>query len=117
MQRMFATLLVSSLAFYADAALAKGDIEAGKAKAIVCQACHGADGNAGTDPQYPRLAGQYHDYLSRALHEYKSGERKNAIMAGFAATLSEQDILNVSAYFASLPDSKLLDLHGKMQGD
>ncbi|MEP7044471.1 MAG: cytochrome c [Dokdonella sp.] len=116
MKRLFASLLITTLACSTATAFAKGDIEAGKAKAAVCQACHGADGNAGTDPQYPRLAGQYHDYLERALHEYKTGDRKNPIMAGFATTLSDEDILNLAAYFSSLP-SKLTDLHDHVQGD
>ena len=117
MKRFFASLLIATLAFATASAFARGDIDAGKAKAVVCQACHGADGNAGTDPQYPRLAGQYHDYLARALQEYKSGDRKNPIMAGFAATLSDQDIDNVTTYFASLPGSKLTDMSGHVQGD
>ncbi len=117
MKRFFASLLITTLAVFASPAFAKGDIEAGKAKAAPCQACHGTDGNAGIDPQYPRLAGQYHDYLERALHEYKNGERKNPIMVGFATTLTDEDILNVSAYFASLPESKLTDLHHHVQGD
>jgi cytochrome c553 len=116
MKRSFASLLITALATCATPAFAKGDIEAGKAKALPCQACHGADGNA-ADPQYPRLAGQYHDYLERALHEYKKGERKNPIMVGFAAPLSDEDIANLAAYFASLPGSKLTDLHNKVQGD
>lgn len=116
MKRFFAPLLITTLACVSTAAFAKGDLEAGKAKSIVCQACHGADGNA-ADPQYPRLAGQYHDYLARALHEYKTGERKNPIMIGFAATLSDADIENLASYFASLPGSKLTDLHDHVQGD
>jgi cytochrome c553 len=116
MKRLFASLLITTLACSAGSAFAKGDIEAGKAKAVVCQACHGADGNAGTDPQYPRLAGQYHDYIERALHEYKTGDRKNPIMAGFATTLSDEDIINLAAYFSSLP-TKLTDLHDHVQGD
>ena len=84
-------------------AMAAGDIDAGKAKSVTCQACHGADGAAKIDPQYPRLAGQYRDYLARALHEYKSGSRDNPIMAGFVATLSDEDIADLAAYFASLP--------------
>ncbi|HEY0179605.1 MAG TPA: cytochrome c [Dokdonella sp.] len=115
MKRLIVSLSITTLALAAGTASAKGDIEAGKAKAVVCQACHGADGNA-VDPQYPRLAGQYHDYLERALHEYKTGERKNPIMAGFVTTLSDQDIENLAAYFSSLP-SKLTDLHGRVQGD
>lgn len=117
MKRYIAPLLTTFVFSAGAATAATPDLEAGKAKAIVCQACHGADGNAGTDPQYPRLAGQYRDYLARALHEYKKGERKNPIMAGFVATLSDQDIENLAAYFASLPGSKLGDLHGHVQGE
>lgn len=80
-----------------------------------CAACHAADGN-GTNAQYPRLAGQYHDYLARALHEYKSGDRKNAIMAGFVATLSDADIDALSRYYAAMP-TKLDDLAHHEQGD
>ena len=80
-----------------------GDVEAGKTKSATCQACHGADGNTTIDGSYPKLAGQYATYLVKALHDYKSGERKNPIMAGFAATLSEQDIADLAAYFASQP--------------
>ncbi len=117
MKRFLASLMIATLAVGATPVFAaKGDIEAGKAKSIPCQACHGADGNA-ADPQYPRLAGQYRDYLERALHEYKSGGRKNPIMAGFVTTLSDEDITNLAAYYASLPGSKLTDLHNKVQGD
>jgi cytochrome c553 len=88
-------------AFASTAAFAQGDIEAGKAKSVVCQACHGADGNGTGDGQYPRIAGQYADYLVKALKDYKSGARPNAIMAGFATTLSEGDIENLAAFFAA----------------
>jgi len=77
-----------------------GDIAAGKQKSEPCQACHGVDGN-NPDPNFPRLAGQYEDYLIRALQDYKSGERKNAIMNGLAAPLSAQDQADLAAYFAS----------------
>ncbi|MEV8518695.1 cytochrome c [Dyella marensis] len=103
------------LAFASLQAQAAGNIEAGKQKAAACFACHGADGNA-VDPQYPRLAGQYNMYIQRALHEYKSGARNNAIMKGFVATLSEQDIEDVAAYFSSQP-TKLGTLEGHIQGD
>ena len=116
MKRFTALLALAALTL-AGPAFAKGDVDAGKAKSVTCQACHGADGNAGVDPQYPRLAGQYADYLSRALHQYKAGDRKNPIMAGFATTLSETDIDDLSAYFASLPGSKLTDLHGHIEGE
>ncbi|MBU3724253.1 MAG: cytochrome c [Burkholderiaceae bacterium] len=81
-----------------------GNIAAGKEKATaICAACHGADGITAIDPSYPKLAGQYPDYLTRALSDYKSGARKNAIMAGMAAALSKEDIANIAAYYASLP--------------
>ncbi len=81
-------------------AQAAGDIDAGKQKSAACAACHGADGNS-TNPAFPILAGQYQNYLVRALEDYKSGQRKNAIMAGIAATLSEQDREDLAAYYAS----------------
>ena len=115
MNRIFSLVALAATLTISTSAFAGGDIEAGKKKSLACQACHGADGNAGTDAQYPRLAGQYHDYLEQALREYKNGKRKNVIMGGFAKPLSEDDILDVSAYFASLP-GKVEDLHGHLQG-
>ena len=103
------------LALASGQALANGNIARGKQKAATCFACHGVDGNA-VDPQYPRLAGQYNEYLQQALHEYKDGRRKNPIMMGMAAALTDQDIEDVAAYFSSLP-SKLDTLQGHIQGD
>jgi cytochrome c553 len=100
--------LVSLAAFAAAVALGTGsaaaaDVAAGAAKAKeVCQACHGLDGNSQA-PDYPKLGGQRRDYLAKALRDYKSGARKNPIMAGFASTLSVSDIENVAAYYASQP--------------
>jgi cytochrome c553 len=68
-----------------------------------CAACHGKDGKTPTDPSYPKLAGQYADYLAVALLAYQNGERKNAIMAGIAKPLSRKDIENLAAYFSNLP--------------
>jgi len=81
-------------------AQAAGDIVAGKEKSAVCAACHGADGNSPSSA-FPILAGQYQDYLVRTLADYKTGKRNNAIMTGFAATLSEQDREDLAAFFAS----------------
>lgn len=79
------------------------DTAAGQAKAKeICQACHGLDGNSAT-ADYPKLGGQYPDYLAKALRDYKSGARKNPIMAGFAGALTAKDIDNVAAYYASQP--------------
>jgi cytochrome c553 len=89
------------LAFPATAA----DLAAGRAKAEqLCAACHTATGNA-TNPDYPVLAGQHADYLERALRDYKSGARKNAIMAPMAQPLSKQEIENLAAWFASQPST------------
>ncbi len=77
-----------------------GDADAGAAKAAVCAACHSADGNS-VDPQYPKLAGQHERYTARHLALYKSGERENAIMLGFAAALSPQDMRDIGAFFAT----------------
>lgn len=79
---------------------AGGDPAVGKAKSEVCAGCHGADGNQPTAPMYPILAGQHANYLSHALHDYKSGKRKNPVMAGFAGALSDQDIADLAAYFS-----------------
>ena len=85
----------------ADAAAIKpGDATAGAGKAAVCGACHGMDGNS-TDPQYPKLAGQQESYIVLQLESFKSGKRQNPIMAGFASALSEQDMHDIGAYFAS----------------
>ena len=77
------------------------DVNAGKKTVeTVCQACHGMNGNGKTD-QDARLAGQYPDYLVKALEDYASGARRNPIMMGIASTLSEADRANVAAYYAT----------------
>lgn len=82
------------------------DIAQGRAKADqVCAACHGKDGNTPIDPSYPRLAGQHRDFLERALLDYRTDARKNAIMAAQAKQLSRADVSNIAAYYASLPGS------------
>ena len=84
--------------------LIAADLNAGKEKAEgVCAGCHGNDGVNGIMPSYPIIAGQHEDYLLQALTDYKSGSRKNAVMAGIASTLTKEDIINLSAYFSQLP--------------
>ncbi|HSE12967.1 MAG TPA: cytochrome c [Rudaea sp.] len=116
MKRTISIALLAACAFATSALAAEIPVEKVKEKVRTCAACHGEDGNATANAMYPRLAGQYHDYLARALHEYKSGERKNPIMAGFAATLSEAEIQALASYFASLP-GKLDDLSRHEQGN
>jgi len=98
------TLAVAALIALSTTGLAAAaDVEAGKKKAQeVCAACHNMDG-VSTIPEYPKLAGQYADYLNKALRDYKSGARKNPIMAGFAGTLSKADIDNLAEYYAAQP--------------
>ncbi|NIR59307.1 MAG: cytochrome c4 [Gammaproteobacteria bacterium] len=79
--------------------LERGDSQRGKHKARACMACHGADGNS-TNAQYPRLAGQHANYTVKQLREFKNGERENAIMKGQVASLSEQDMWDIAAYYA-----------------
>ena len=97
MKAALAVLLLAALPAHAA-----GNAESGKAKAAqVCAACHGPDGNKPSDPTQPILAGQYYDYLVRALTDYKIGRRNNPIMKGFAAQLSKQDIEDLAAWFSS----------------
>lgn len=79
-------------------ALAAGDPAAGQEKSATCAACHGPDGNSPTT-QYPNLAGQNAGYIAKQLKEFKEGVRVNAIMAGMAAALSEQDMEDLGAYY------------------
>jgi cytochrome c553 len=74
-----------------------------------CVDCHGAGGNAPIDPTYPRLGGQYHDYLAHSLQLYRDGDRANSLMASQAKALTDQQIADLAAYFGSQP-SKLRDL-------
>lgn len=77
-----------------------GDAKLGKEKSATCIACHNADGNS-TNAMYPSIAGQSEAYLLKQLKEFKSGVRDNAIMAGMVGALSEEDMQNLAAYYAS----------------
>lgn len=102
--RLRVVMLVAAVLAIPGLAQAAGDAAAGKAKAAVCTACHGANGKA-MIPSYPHLAGQQAQYLELALKAYKNGERTGgqaAIMSGMAKPLSDEDIANLAAYFSSL---------------
>jgi cytochrome c553 len=89
-------------AFLAGQPLKAGSPPKGEAPAKateLCVACHGLDG-VGITPQYPSLAGQYPDYLERALKDYRDGGRKNAVMGGFVTGLSDADIKALASYYA-----------------
>ncbi|GAW95116.1 cytochrome c [Colwellia marinimaniae] len=81
------------------AAIYAGNVAAGKNKAVACAACHGADGNSPA-PMYPSLAGQSANYLAKQLADFKSGARKDPVMAGMVAALSKEDINDLAAFFA-----------------
>ncbi|MBU2923782.1 cytochrome c [Colwellia sp. 4_MG-2023] len=88
------TVLMASPVFAGDAA-------AGKGKSMVCAACHGAEGVSAI-PIYPNLAGQKEAYLAKQLTDFKSGKRDEPTMKGMAAALSDEDIADLAAYYASL---------------
>jgi cytochrome c553 len=103
---LFSALLLAALPMTLSA---KGNPEAGQAKSQVCQACHGLDGKS-IAPIYPNLAGQHEDYLVKALADYRAGRRSNAIMAPMAVNLSNQDIEDLAAWFASQEGLKDLSI-------
>ena len=100
MKRVVITLGIVALSFQVGAVLAAGDVQAGKAKAASCAGCHGANGE-GKDP-YPKLTGKTEDETVKALKEYKEGKRTNAVMKALVKPLSDQDMANLGAYYASL---------------
>jgi cytochrome c553 len=93
---LFAALVACAL----PVAAGSGEAEVGKKKSAPCAACHGANGVSAA-PEFPNLAGQYEDYLLTAMHHYKNGKRKNPIMQGMVANLSEKDMEDLAAYFAT----------------
>ena len=97
---MSLSLAAPAFAQEGAAASAEGSADAGRAKSATCAACHGADGNSVT-PDWPSLAGQHPGYIVRQLKAFKNGDRQNVTMMPFAQMLSEQDMLDVAAYFAA----------------
>jgi cytochrome c553 len=82
------------------AAAPQGSVDAGRAKSATCAACHGPDGNS-VSPTWPSLAGQHPEYIARQIKAFKSGDRKDVTMMPFAQLLSDQDVLDVAAYFSA----------------
>lgn len=100
---LLASLLIATAAHAntEPAAKAKPDLAKGQTISTqVCAACHTADGSRGS-PANPILAGQHPEYLAKQLADFKAGKRKSAVMQGFAGTLSDEDIRNVTAFYAS----------------
>lgn len=102
---LLALALCAPLSVLAEGAAAdpfvKGDAAAGATKAAVCSACHGPGGNGAINPEWPKLAGQGSSYLASQLAAFKAHKRPNPIMWGQAAALSDQDMADLAAYFAS----------------
>ncbi len=100
MKTLAAALISLALGVSASTVLAAGDPVSGKTKSASCAACHGTDGNS-VNPEWPKLAGQHASYLAKQLKDYQSGKRENATMTGMAAALSNQDMEDLAAYFAT----------------
>jgi cytochrome c553 len=98
--KLLLRVIAGLLVFVSLHAVAKGDASAGQAKSAVCAACHGTDGNS-VVPNWPKLAGQHEPYLARHIALIKSGARPVPEMAGIVPGLSDQDIDDLAAYFAS----------------
>jgi cytochrome c553 len=99
-------ILAAALVALGGNAWAAGNPANGKAIAEkVCAACHGADGAKPAAPENPILAGQYKDYLVKALSDYQSGKRSNPIMKTFAGQLKKAEIEDVAAWFSSQPSA------------
>jgi cytochrome c553 len=104
MESIMKKLVIAALLAAPMMAQAQGDAEAGKNKAGVCASCHGANG-IGIAPMYPNLAGQKAMYLELSIKAYRNGQRTGgnaAMMAPMVANLSDQDIADLAAYYASL---------------
>ncbi len=100
MKKMLLMAVIGMTLAMSTSLMAAGNIAAGKTKAVMCAACHGVDGNSPSD-MFPKIAGQGEAYLVKQLMEFKSGVRSNAIMAPMVASLSDQDMADVAAYFSS----------------
>ncbi|MDD5393297.1 MAG: c-type cytochrome [Thiothrix sp.] len=103
MKKVLAFVLTGlAISITASAWAEGGNAEAGKTKSATCAACHGADGNS-TNPEWPKLAGQHASYIVKQLTNFKEDKRVNATMSPMAKPLSEQDVADLAAYFASQP--------------
>jgi len=110
MTRIQYLVTVALFSFAPAMAFSAGNAAEGQNKSAVCQTCHGATGKS-VQPIYPNLAGQHQDYLSKTLYDFRDGSRKNALMNGFAANLSDTDIEDIAAWYAS--QSGLIEITDK----
>jgi cytochrome c553 len=106
MKRFWILAITISSTIVSNSALPAGSAEAGATKAVVCQACHGANGNS-TNPEWPSLAGVGADYIADQLKNFKEGKRANPVMMPNAMSLSADDMADLGAYFDSLVNTGL----------
>ena len=99
--RLAACLLASACILAVSQPCRAGDVKAGRAKALACQACHGLDGLSKL-PDAPHLAGQPERYLVKSLDEYRKGVRKNELMTLVVKDLSDQDIADLASYYSAI---------------
>ena len=90
-----------ALVFSVSAVQAAGNADEGKKNSAVCAGCHGADGNSGINPLWPKLAGQHPQYIEKQLKDFKAGNRTDPLMAPMAMGLTEQGMADLAAYFSS----------------
>ncbi len=100
MTAKFAALALAAVLGWTGSAHAAGTVEAGQAKSATCMACHGMDGNS-ANPEWPSIAGQHSSYIIKQLKHFKAGERQNPLMTPMAMILSEQDMEDLAAFYAS----------------
>lgn len=98
MRKPFAVAMMAAALGISSTALAEGSAEAGQEKSAVCVACHGVDGNS-ANPEWPSLAGQHAGYLAVQLTAFRDGVRQNPLMSPIAMGLSDQDVLDLAAYY------------------
>src|ERR1700692_4840945 len=106
MKRLWILAATISGAIVSNSASPAGSVETGATKAVVCQACHGANGNS-SNPEWPSLAGLGADYIAEQLKNFKEGKRTNPVMMPNAASLSPADMADLGAYFDSLTNTGL----------
>lgn len=100
MNKINITIAAGILSLLPALTLAAGNAAKGQHKSAVCHACHGVNGKS-VEPIYPNLAGQHQDYLIKTLEGFRDGSRQNTVMSGFATNLSDEDIEDISAWYAS----------------
>src|SRR5580698_203407 len=106
MKRFWILAITISSTIVSNSALPAGSVQSGATKAVVCQACHGANGNS-SNPEWPSLAGVGADYIAEQLKNFKEGKRNNPVMMPNAMSLSPDDMADLGAYFGSLTNTGL----------